>query len=208
MKKVSSVVVLVLCSILSTTAIYFASFPVTFEQIVLGDNTIVAIALEGIITYLIIRYAMPTLVKFPVNKSQKIELSENGMRYKVWGTITVLYNAANMTREIIQHSNHLVVYLFAGSLCVVYGVLLFIQGRKVASEYAEKTRIDPKDKAVLQVESNKNREATLYTEDSSSLSHLDTMIPKDSLMKLKELYDEGVLTEEEFNKKKKDLLNL
>lgn len=208
MKKITSVVVLILCSILSTSAIYFASFPVTFEQIVLGDNTIVAIALEGIISYLIIKYAMLALVKFPVNKSQKIELSENGMRYKVWGVITVAYYVANMIREIMQHSNHLVVYLFAGSLCAVYGVLLFMQGGKVASEYTAKTSIDPKDKAALQVESEESREATMHKEISSSLSYLDTSIPKDALMKLKELYDEGVLTEEEFSKKKKDLLGL
>lgn len=209
MKKVTSIVVLILCSFLSTAIIYLVSaYPAVFVQNYYGDNDIVAIALGCVTTFLIIKYLMYKLVKFPVNNSQKIGLSENGMRYKVWGAMTVAYFVANMIREVIQHTNHLVSYLFAGSLCALYGVLLFMQGGKVAAEHTANISIDTKDKTVTQVEPNKNSEALALKKQASSSTHIETSIPKDALMTLKELYDDGVLTEEEYNNKKKDLLGL
>lgn len=122
-----------------------------------------------------------------------------GLFFGVGGAIV----GASMPQEVNEHCNDLWLILHLNDINASHKKIVYLQNDSIAKS-SDKYRIARDNlqeiSSVLEFVLNNKREADKKTKDSSN--------DFENLRELKKLLDEGVLTQEEFDAKKKQLLNL
>ena len=199
MKKLLSIIILILCSAVSVLAIIFVSTLIfTLIQMIYASSRAlfwIVLFLGGSFGLGLFWYIIPISADLTIRASQKFSLSKNGLRYTVMGVLIIVLYGLNLFGLITNNSaTNLASSILSYLLLVLYAVFLIIHGRETAiSEYVPLVKSAPQY-------SNQSSQTTKQESDKD--------IPIESLKALKELHDEGIISEEEFIEKKKQLLKL
>lgn len=204
MKKALSVIVLVLCSFVSIVLIVlFGTLVMTLIEVIYASSRAlfwIVVIFGGSFGLGLLWYLIPLAATISVSLSQKIDLSKRGTRFTVIGIIIIVLYGLNALAIIFNPnlSANRAVTILSYVLIVFFSIALIMHGRETAvAEY-----IPPEPKPT-RTKNRINEDASDTNSRSSS-----TEIPVDSLKTLKELHDSGVISAEEFEKKKRQLLGL
>lgn len=195
MRKILSIIVLALCSYVSVIAITLVSTIIFFLIEMLYENSRalfwVVLLGGGSFGLWLFWMIIPIATTLTISASQKIALSKKGLRYTIMGILVIGIWGLNTLGLIInKNATNLPASILAYVLIVFFAITLIIQGKEIAQEEYVSPPID-----VI-------NDTTTFNKTS------DKDIPTESLKALKDLHDGGVITEEEFAEKKKQLLNL
>lgn len=199
MKKILSVIVLVLCAIASIVVITFTSILLIgiIELIYAKSRALfwVILLCRGTFGLWIFWVIVPLAADLTVRFSQNASLSKKGLRYTVTGIFLVVFYALSLIGVLRNYQQYDVLpKVFSYIVILLYSVTLIIHGRETAQlEYVHPQELTSQYSSQMQ-------QARIQSSDND--------IPTESLKALKELHDTGVISEEEFNEKKKQLLRL
>ena len=202
MKKLLSIIVLILCSALSVFAIVIAASLIfgLIQTIYDSSRALfwIVIFFGGSFGLWIFWIIIPLAADLSVRASQKISLSKKGLRYTIVGILIIVLYVLNLLGLIVnQNAHNLASAILTTVLLVFYSITLIMHGRETAQlEYV--APIETKASVVEQ--SNQIRETAINNSAKD--------IPTESLKALKELHEEGIISDEEFTEKKKQLLKL
>lgn len=211
MKKVLSIIVMVLCAIASLFVIGLAAILIISLIELIYDKSRalfwVILLCGGSFGLWIFWSIIPITADLTVRPSQKISLSKKGLRYTVMGIAIIVLYGIGLIQKIADPSRYeLVSAIFSYILFVFYSVVLIAHGRETAQlEY-----VAPATPIIAQAtEISVNADSIpAYAKPTNTNEDPAHQIPAESLKVLKELHDTGVLSEEEFAEKKRQLLGL
>lgn len=199
MKKILSIIVLVLCTIASVAVISFISFLlIGFIELIYAKSRAlfwVILLCGGTFGLWIFWAIVPMAADLTVRLSQNVSLSKKGLRYTVTGIFLLVLYALSLIGVLRNYQQYDVLpKAFSYIVILLYSITLIIHGKETAQlEYVHPQELTSQYSSQMQ---------------QVRIQSSDNDIPTESLKALKELHDTGVISEEEFNEKKKQLLGL
>lgn len=199
MKKILSIIVLVLCTIASVAVISFTSFLlIGFIELIYAKSRAlfwVILLCGGTFGLWIFWAIVPMAADLTVRLSQNVSLSKKGLRYTVTGIFLLVLYALSLIGVLRNYQQYDVLpKAFSYIVILLYSITLIIHGKETAQlEYVHPQELTSQYSSQMQ---------------QVRIQSSDNDIPTESLKALKKLHDTGVISEEEFNEKKKQLLGL
>ena len=234
MKKILSIIVLLILNAISIVVIYaLSSFSVRLIEGLYANSRAlfwVILIAGGSFGLGILWAIVPAIAQIIVATSQKIDASKNGLRYKVVaGLVIIIYGISTILYFVQDYDFTMRISALIGYVIIFfYSVMLILAGNESATLYRKESEnpipedasdgSDEVKKALDAFYEDSDNNDNDDNNDSNSTSSIEsaavedqdakTSIPVNDLESLKDLYDRGVISKDDFEKKKNQLLGI